>query len=94
MGSHSLKVPRAGGGLRALGGRRLQREGETETEEEKQRWAEMGRMARRQTAGEFKKKLKKKKREESTRFSGGCDTQIPKSKQQMKKQREVEQMKG
>lgn len=59
MGRHSLKVPRAGGGLRALRGRRLQREGETETEEEKQRWAEMGRMAGRQVAGEFKKKLKK-----------------------------------
>lgn len=30
-----------------------EREGETETEEEKQRWAEMGRMAGRQTAGEL-----------------------------------------
>lgn len=37
LGRHSLKVPRAGGGLRALGVRRLQREGENrETEEEKQ----------------------------------------------------------
>lgn len=64
----------------------------TETEEEKQRWAEMGRIGR--NADGRRIFFFKKKREESTRFSGGCDTQVPESKQQMMKQREVEQMKG
>lgn len=49
-----------------------------QTEEEKQRWAEMGCVAGRQTAEE----LKKKNREKSTSFGGGCDTLIQKSKQQ------------
>lgn len=73
MGHHSLKVPRAAGGLRALRGRRLQREGETE--EEKQRWAEIGCTAGGQT--EEGKKIKYQENK-SQGFSLGCDTH-PKS---------------
>lgn len=54
---------------------------------------EMGRDGSHWQEGRWQKNFLKK-RGESTRFSGGCDTQIPESKQQMKKQREVEQMKG
>lgn len=69
MGHHSLKVPRAAGGLRALRARRrLQREGETETEVEKQRWAEIGCTAGGKMEEEFvKQKNKITTREESTR---------------------------
>lgn len=77
MGHHSLKVPRAAGGLRALGSRRrLQREAETEREEEKQRWAEIGCTAGGQMGKEFVKKKKQEKKAQG--FSLGCDTQIPK----------------
>lgn len=55
----SLKVPGAGGGLRALGGWGLQRKGETERQERRNRWAEMGRMVGRQTAEESFKKREK-----------------------------------
>lgn len=55
----SLKVPGAGGGLRALGGRGLQRKGETERQKRRNRWAEMGRMAGRQTAEKSFKKREK-----------------------------------
>lgn len=50
----------------------------------------MGRVAGRQTAGEVKEK-KKKAQDLVECYS---DPQLAKSKQRMKKQREVEQMKG
>lgn len=60
-GRHSLKVPRAGGGLRALRGRRLQREGETQKQKRRnrdgQRWVAL---AGRQMAEKFFKKEQRK----------------------------------
>lgn len=49
------------------GSKTLERRRNTETEEEKQRWEEMGCKAGRQTAEAFLKT-----REETVRFSGGC----------------------